>query len=130
MGKETVIEVGNISNVSSSQVAIGIKIEQIQTVSTLSTSDKKELMESLIEFRKEIPTLGLPPDEQSIIHGKVTETIKEVEKEKSDLPKIKSLYTGTLEAIKGVGGAIEKVAKSETTKKILKILGFGLSILT
>lgn len=127
MGKKTIIKTGDISNVSG-QVAVGINIKQIQTVSTLSASDKKELVESLIEFRKEILALGLPTDEQSIIHGKVTETIKEAEKEKPDLPKIRSLYAGALEAIKGVGSAIEKVAESETTKKILKILGLGLSL--
>jgi hypothetical protein len=119
------ISTGNISG----QVAVGINIRQIQTVSTLSNSDKKELLDSLIEFRKELPKLGLLPDEQSIVNGKVTETIKEAEKEKPDLSKIKSTYASAIETIKGVGGVIEKVATSETTKKILKILGLGLSLL-
>jgi hypothetical protein len=128
MGKKTVIKTGDISNVSG-QVAIGIKIKQTQTVSTLSASDKKNLMDNLIEFRKEISTLGLQPDEQSIIHGKVTETIKEAEKENPDLPKIKSLYASAIETIKGVGSAIEKVAASETAKRISELLGLGISIL-
>ncbi len=122
------ISAGDISGVSG-QVAVGINITQTKTVSTLPTSDKKELLDSLNEFRKELPKLGLPPDEQSIVSGKVTETIKEAEKEKPDLSKIKSTYASALETIKGVGGVIEKVAASETTKKILKILGLGLSLL-
>ncbi len=102
------------------QVAIGENIMQTQT---LSSPDKKELLNGLIEFRKELPKFGLPPDEQSIVNGKITETIKEVEKEKPDLSKVKSIYDSAIETIKGVGDVIEKVAESETTKKIIRILG-------
>jgi len=102
------------------QIAIGSNITQTQTI---SGTDKKELLNSLIEFRKELPKFGLPPDEQSIVNGKVTETIKEVEKEKPDLPKIKSIFEGAIDTIKGAGNVIEKVAESDITKKIIKILG-------
>ena len=106
------------------QVAIGENITQ-----TLSTSDKKELLDSLIEFQKEIAKLGLPADELSTVNGDVTAAIKEAKKEEPDPSKIKSRFEGAIDTIKGVGKVIEKVSESETTKKILKILGIGLSIL-
>ncbi|MGB2727757.1 MAG: hypothetical protein WBD09_04690 [Halobacteriota archaeon] len=107
----------------SGQVAIGENITQ------LSTSDKKELLDSLIEFQKEIDKLGLPADELSTVNGDVTAAIKEAKKEEPDPSKIKSRFEGAIETIKGVGEVIEKVSESEKTKKILKILGIGLSIL-
>ena len=110
----------------SGQVAIGKNITQTQT---LPISDKKELLDSLIEFQKEIAKLGLPADELSIVNGDVTAAIKEAKKEEPDPSKIKSRFEGAIDTIKGVGKVIEKVSESETTKKILKILGIGLSIL-
>lgn len=107
----------------SGQVAIGKNIIQ------LSTSDKKELLDSLIEFQKEIAKLGLPADELSIVNGDLTAAIKEAKKEEPDPSKIKSRFEGAIETIKGVGKAIEKVSESETAKRILKILGIGLLIL-
>lgn len=111
---------GNVSG----QVAIGENITQ-----TLSISDKKELLDSLIEFQKEIDKLGLPADELSTVNGDVTAAIKEAKKEEPDPSKIKSRFEGAIETIKGVGEVIEKVSESKTTKRILKILGIGLSIL-
>lgn len=102
------------------QFAVGSNITQTQTI---SGTDRKELLNSLMEFRKELPKFGLPPDEQSIVNGKVTETIKEVEKEKPDLQKVKGIFGSVIDTIKGAGSVIEKVAESDTTKKILKILG-------
>lgn len=64
----------------SGRVAIGENITQ------LSTSDKKELLDSLIEFQKEIAKLGLPADELSTVNGDVTATINEAKKEKSQIP--------------------------------------------
>lgn len=107
----------------SGQVTIGENITQ------LSTSDKKELLDSLIEFQKEIDTLGLPADELSTVNRNVTAAIKEAKKEEPDPSKIKSKFEGAIETIKGGGKVIEKVSESKTTKKILKILGMGLSIL-
>ena len=107
----------------SGRVAIGENITQ------LSTSDKKELLDSLIEFQKEIAKLGLPADELSTVNGDVTATINEAKKEEPDPSEIKSRFEGAIETIKGVGKVIEKVSESETTKRILKILGMGLSIL-
>jgi hypothetical protein len=113
------VTIGDVSG----SVVIGKNIIQ------LSTSDKKELMDSLIEFQREIAKLGLPADELSTVNGDVTAAIKEAKKEEPDPSKIKSRFEGAIETIKGVGKVIEKVSESETTKRILKILGIGLSIL-
>jgi len=118
---------GNVTITGGSgQVAVGSNITQTQT---LSTFDKQELLNSLIEFQKEIVKLGLPTDELSIVNGDVTAAIKEAKKEEPDPSKIKSRFEGAIDTIKGVGKAIKKVSESETTKKILKILGIGLPIL-
>ena len=113
------VTIGDVSG----SVAIGKNITQ------LSTSDKKELLNSLIEFQKEIAKLCLPADELSTVNGDVTAAIKEAKKEEPDPSKIRSGFEGAIETIKGVGKVIEKVSESETTKRILKILGIGLSIL-
>jgi len=116
------ISTGDIIGVSG-QVAVGKRIRQINTVSTLSASDKKELLNILNEFRKEIPKLDIPSDEQGIVNGKVIETMIEVEKEKPDFSKIKKLFTSAIETIKESSSSIEKVASSETVKKIIELLG-------
>ncbi len=115
----------NFGNVSG-QVAIGENITQTQT---LSSSDKKELRDSLVQFQKEIAKLNLPADTMATVNGDMTAAIKEVEKEKPDTSKIKSRFEGAIEMIKDARGFIEKVSKSETTKKILKILRIGPAIL-
>ena len=110
--------------------AIGENITQNITHTDISTSDKKELFDSLIQFQKEIAKLCLPTDDLSTINGDINAAIKEAKKEEPDLPKIKSRFEGAIETIKDVGEVIEKVSKWEWTKKILKILGkVGLSIL-
>jgi len=133
MGKarsgNTSIRTGDISNVSQSQIAVGINIKQTMKVSQLSESDRQALLENLKKFREEVSAAGLPPDKQTIVNGKVTEAMEEAEKEKPDVSQIKSLFSGALEKIKVVGSAIEKVAKSETTQNILKILGLGLTLI-
>lgn len=115
----------NIKDVTG-QVAVGDHIEQVQTLSTL---DKQELLNSLIAFQKEIAKLGLPADELSIVNGDVNAAIIEAKKEEPDPSKITSMFESAIGTIKGVGEAIKKVSESQTTKRILKILGIGLSIL-
>lgn len=104
----------------SGQVAIGENITQTQTLSAI---DKKELLDSLVQFQKEITKLGLTEEDLSTVNGDINATIKEAKKEEPDLSKIKSRFEGAIETIKDAGGFIEKVAKSETTKKILSIFG-------
>ncbi len=116
----------HISDVSG-QVAIGDNITQTQT---LSSSDKEELRESLVQFQKEIAKLGLPADDLNSVNGDLTAAVKEAKKEEPDPSKIKSRFEGALDTIKDVGDTIEKVSKWEWTKKIISIIGkVGLSIL-
>ncbi len=134
MSKRTVIGGTGITageNVSfgdiSGQVPIGQNITQIQTI---SVPDKKELLESLRQFQKETAKLGIPEAELSTVNGDLNAAIKEAEKEKPDLSKIKGRFEGALDTIKEVGDTIEKVSKWEWTGKIMKILGkLGLSIM-
>ena len=111
----------------SGQVAIGENIIQTQTLSSL---DKKELKDSLVQFQKEIVKLNLPADTMAIVNGDVIAAIKESEKEKPDPSKIKSRFEGALYTIKEVGDTIDKVSKWEWTGKVIKTLGkLGLTIL-
>ncbi len=111
----------------SGQVAIGQNITQTQT---LSSSDKKELRDSLVQFQKEIAKLNLPADTMATVNGDVTAAIKEADKEKPDPSKIKGRFEGALDTIKEVGDTIEKVSKWEWTEKIIKVLRkLGLAIL-
>ena len=110
----------------SGQVAIGKNITQTQT---LSSSDKKELRDSLVQFQKEIAKLNLPADTMAIVNGDVTAAIKESEKEKPDPSKIKSRFEGALDTVKEVGDTIDKVSKWEWTGKVVKLLGkLGITI--
>jgi len=115
------INVGNISGVSG-QVGIGKNIEQKQNL-TLSVSDKKELMDSLIQFQKEIVNLGLPEDELKDINNDIDTATREAEKDEPNYSKIKKRFEGVIETVKDVGDTIEKVSKWEWTGKIVKILG-------
>lgn len=111
----------------SGQVAIGENITQTQT---LSSSDKKELRDNLVQFQKEIAKLNLPADTMSIVNGDVTAAIKESEKDKPDPSKIKNRFEGALDTVKEVGDTIDKVSKWEWTEKVVKLLGkLGLTIL-
>jgi len=114
----------------SAPIAMGEHITQITQIQTLSAPDKKELLDSLVEFQKEISKLGLPADDLSTVNGDLNAAIKEAKKEEPDTSKVKSRFEGAIEAIKEVGDTIEKVSKWEWTGKIIKILGkLGLSIL-
>jgi len=111
----------------SGQVAIGENITQTQMLSSL---DKKELRDSLVQFLKEIAKLNLPTDTMAVVTGDVTAAIKESEKEKPYPSKIKSRFEGALDTVKEVGDTIDKVSKWEWTEKVIKILGkLGLTIL-
>ena len=115
------INVGNISGVSG-QVGIGKNIEQKQNL-TLSVYDKKELMDSLMQFQKEIVNLGLPEDELQDINNDIDSATREAEKDEPNYSKIKKRFEGVIETVKDVGDTIEKVSKWEWTGKIVTILG-------
>jgi hypothetical protein len=109
------------------QVAIGSNITQTQT---LSASDKKELLDCLIQFQKEATKLDIPEEELSTVNGDLNAAIKEAKKEEPDTSKIKSRFESAIDTVKEVGDTIEMVAKWEWTGKIIKILGkLGLSVI-
>ena len=113
------VTIGDVSG----SVAIGKNITQ------LSTSDKKELLNSLIEFQKEIAKLCLPADELSIVNGDVTAAIKEAKTQESDPSKIKSRFESIFSAIKDAGRSIKDISELyEPAKKIAKLIGMGLLI--
>ncbi len=111
----------------SGQLAIGRDITQTQT---LSASDKKELLDYLIQFQKEAAKIGIPEDDLSTVNGDLNAAIKEAKKEEPDTSRIKSRFESAIDTIKEAGDTIEKISKWEWTGKILKILGkLGLSIM-
>lgn len=121
------INVRNISEVSG-QVGIGKNIKQEQNL-TLSVSDKKELLDSLMQFQKEIVNLGLLGDELQDINNDIDTAMREAEKDEPNYSKIKKRFGGVIETVKDVGDTIEKVSNWEWTGKIVKILGkLGLAI--
>ena len=121
VGGNVNINIRDISGVSG-QVGIGKNIKQEQNL-TLSVSDKKELLDSLIQFQKEIVNLGLPEDELKDINNDIDTATREAEKNEPNYSKIKKRFEGTIEIVKDVGDTIEKVSKWEWTGKIVKILG-------
>jgi len=121
------INVGNISGVSG-QVGIGKNIKQKQNLK-LSVPDKKELLNSLMQFQKEIANLGLPEDELQDINNDIDTATREAKKGEPNYSKIKERFEGVINTVKDVGDTIEKVSKWEWTGKIVKILGkLGLAI--
>jgi len=115
------INVGNISGVSG-QVGIGKNIKQEQNL-TLSVSDKKELLDSLAQFQKEIANLGLPEDELQDINNDIDTATREAKKDEPNYSMVKKRFEGVIETVKDVGDTIEKVSKWKWTGKIIKILG-------
>ena len=130
VGSSGITASGNVSiSKVSGQVAIGEHIRQTQTL-TLSVSDKKELLDSLVQFKNEIANLSLPEDELDDINNDVDTAVKEAKKEEPNYPKIKRKFEGVIETIKEVGDTIDQVAKWEWTGKVVKLLGkLGLTVL-
>ena len=120
--KITNIAIEKIANVSG-LVAIGNNIEQKQ-IQILTPLDKKELLDSLEQFQKEIAHLGLPGDELSTINNDVETAIREAKKDEPDYFRIKKRFEGAIETLKDVGDTIENVSKWEWTGKIVKIILF------
>jgi septation ring formation regulator EzrA len=121
------INIRDISDISG-QVGIGKNIEQKQNL-ILSVSDRKELLDSLIQFQKEIVNLGLPEDELQDINNDIDTATREAKKDEPNYSKVKKRFEGVIETVKDVGDTIEKVSKWEWTGKIVKILGkLGLAV--
>ena len=115
------INIRDISEVSG-QLGIGKNIKQVQNL-TLSVPDKKELVDNLMEFQKEIVNLGLPEGELKDINNDIDTATREAEKDEPNYSKIKERFEGVIKTVKDVGDTIEKVSKWEWTGKIVKILG-------
>ena len=113
------VTIGDVSG----QVAIGENITQ------LSTSDKKDLLDSLQESQKGVPKLDLTPEAQSIVNGEISAAIKEAKKDKPALSKIKERFESIISTIKEAGRTIKDISEIyEPAKKIAKLIGMGLLI--
>jgi hypothetical protein len=117
----------------SGQFAMGKNIKQNQIITktiTVSSEDKKDLHDTLLQFQKEIAKLNLPAEEAASVNSEVSLAVKETEKEQPDTKKIQNRVQGAFNTIKEVGDTIETVSNWDWTKKILKTLSkIGLSIL-
>jgi len=117
------VTIGNVSG----QVAIGKNIIQTQSIGQV---DLEELRKSLLDFQKRIANLGLSSEDQSIINGDINAAIKEANKEKPVLLKIKERFESSVNTIKEAGKTIKDISELyETATKIAKLVGIGLSFL-
>lgn len=117
------VTIGNVSG----QVAIGKNIIQTQSIGQV---DLEELRKSLLDFQRRIAPLGLSSEDQSIINGDISAAIKEANKEKPVLSKIKKRFESSVNTIKEAGKTIKDISELyETATKIAKLVGVGLSFL-
>ena len=117
------VTVGNVSG----QFAVGSGIMQTQTI---GQADLEELRKSLLDFQKGAAKLGLSDEDQSIVNGKIIETIKEAKKETPILSKIKETFESAINTVKEADKTIKDISELyEPAKKIAKLVGIGLSLL-
>lgn len=129
-GGSGIVAGGNVTfgNISS-QFAVGSSITQNQ-IQSISSSDLKELRESLLEFQNEIFRLGFDPDYQSSVNGDISKAVIEAKKEKPEPSKIRQYFEAAIQTIKDTGEAISSISEFyEPAKKIAKILGITASFL-
>ena len=118
---------GNVTFGNVTGVAIGEDITQIQFI---STTDRDDLIKSILDFQKGLAKLNLPTDDQNIVNGDISAAIKEVNKDKPDLSKIKMGFENVVNTIKEAGKAIKGISEIyDPAKKIATIIGFGLALL-
>jgi hypothetical protein len=129
-GGSGIVAGGNVTfGNNSGQFAAGENITQNQ-VQSISQPDLKALRENLLEFRKGINELGLEPEDQNIVNGKISEAIKESKKDEPQLSKIKKRLEDINEVVKEAGKTMSNISELiEPAKKIAKILGFAASFL-
>ena len=117
------VTIGNVSG----QVAIGKNIIQTQFI---EKTDVEELKKNLHAFQKCVSMLALSSEDQSIINGDISAAIKEANKEKPVLSKIKERFESSVNTIKEAGKTIKDISELyETATKIAKLVGIGLSFL-
>ncbi|MBM4053610.1 MAG: hypothetical protein FJ264_02830 [Planctomycetes bacterium] len=118
------VTIGNVSG----QVAIGKNIIQTQSLGRI---DLEELRKSLLDFQEWIAKLGLSSEDQSIINGDISAAIKEANKDKPVLSKIKERFENSVNTIKKTGKTIKDISELyEVAEKIAKLIGIGLSFLS
>ena len=118
---------GNVTFGNVTGVAIGEDITQIQFI---STTDRDDLIKSILDFQKGLAKLNLPTDDQNIVNGDISAAIKEANKDKPDLSKIKMGFENVVNTIKEAGKAIKGISEIyDPAKKIATIIGFGLALL-
>lgn len=93
------IRASDISKFSGQVAAVKNITQAHMHIQTLSSSDKKELLDSLLKFQKEIIKSCLPANKLSTINGDINDAIKEAKKEQPDISKIKSLFEHGLNTI-------------------------------
>jgi len=109
------------------QVAIGEDIAQIQSI---STTDRDDLIKSILDFQKGLAKLNLPTDDQNIVNGAISAAIKEANKDKPDLSKIEMRFENVVNTIKEAGNTIKDISELyDPAKKIATMLGIGLALL-
>ena len=109
------------------QVAIGEDITQIQSI---STTDRDDLIKSILDFQKGLAKLNLPTDDQNIVNGDISAAIKEANKDKPEISKIKMRFENVVNTIKEAGNTIKDISELyDPAKKIATMVGLGLALL-
>ena len=118
---------GNVTFGNVTGVAIGEDITQIQFI---STTDRDDLIKSILDFQKGLAKLNLPTDDQNIVNGDISAAIKEANKDKPELSKIKMRFENVVNTIKEAGNTIKDISELyDPAKKIATMLGLGLALL-
>ena len=118
---------GNVTFGNVTGVAIGEDITQIQFI---STTDRDDLRKSILDFQKGLAKLNLPTDDQNIVNGDISAVIKEANKDKPELSKIKMRFENVVNTIKEAGNTIKDISELyDPAKKIATMLGLGLALL-
>lgn len=105
------------------EVLYGDVIKQTQKhTRTLSSLDKKELLDNLEKIQKEIVNLGIPIDKQLIIKNVIDSAIREVKKDEPNYSWIKAIILYRFYDCVRRFKCVDEVFEWELTRKILKIL--------
>lgn len=118
------VTIGNVSG----QVAIGKNIIQSQSIVQI---DLEELKKNLHTFQKYLSMLALSSEDQRMVNGAISAAIKEVDKEKPILSKIKERFESSVNTIRKAGKTIKDISELyEAAKKIAKLIGISFSFLS
>ncbi len=99
MKKTENIRASDISKFSDQVAAEKNTTQAHMQIQTLSPSDRTELLDSLLQFQKEITKLCLPANKMSIVNNDISNAIKEAKKEQPDISKIKGWFEHGLNTV-------------------------------